>query len=254
MTAVLGVIPARYGATRFPGKPLAPILGRPLILWVVEAAGRAKTLDSLVVATDHPGVADVVRTAGGQALLTRADHRSGSDRAAEVASLEAFREHQVVVNIQGDEPLLDPDHIERAVQALSRSPEAGLTTLAAPLELAQGASPDVVKVSVDQDGWAVDFSRDQERLPGDALVYRHLGLYVFRREALLRFATEPSSRREREERLEQLRALETSLRIVVVPVERPPGPAVDRPEDIPRVEAILGRRSPDKGVAGSTTR
>lgn len=241
----LGVIPARHGSTRFPGKPLAPILGRPMVQWVHERASRAIELDEVVVATDDERVAACVRGFGGRVVMTSPDHASGTDRVAEVArGIEAAS----YVNIQGDEPLIDPDAIDIAVRALLADDSADWSTLAAPL-LAAGelADPSVVKVVTDERGRALYFSRapipwDRSRGgEGGApprLGRRHVGLYALRRKALADFTAWGPSPLELCESLEQLRALEHGARIVVAEI---PGItlAVDHPRDVPAVEARL---------------
>jgi len=231
---VLGVIPARIGATRFPGKPLALLHGRPLVLHVLDRARACSALDRVVVATDSPEIARFVEEDGGEAMLTRPDHQSGTDRVAEVSS--RLPDYGAVVNLQGDEPTLDPRAIEAAFAPIVRG-EAVLSTLAhEETDLQAFASPDVVKVLVGPDGFARMFTREPlpEAMDGRAFL-RHVGLYAFERATLLRFAALPPSEGERAHRLEQLRALDHGIKIRVV---RTPwrSRGVDTPADLAALE------------------
>ncbi|MCU0788776.1 MAG: 3-deoxy-manno-octulosonate cytidylyltransferase [Verrucomicrobia bacterium] len=242
---ILGIIPARYASTRFPGKPLALIAGKPVLQHTVEQCRQARALSEVIVATDDERIA---RVASGwcQVEMTRPDHVSGTDRVAEVA---ARRTCNAVVNIQGDEPLVDPAVIDAVAQALT---EADMSTAATPIrDAAMLANPAVVKVVVGLDGHALYFSRSlipypreggEPRFPPQAPRHlRHLGIYGYRREALLRVVGWPVSPLEAAEKLEQLRALENGLPIRVVLVEDE-GIGVDTPDDVARVEALLERR------------
>lgn len=242
---VVGVIPSRYGSTRFPGKSLAVLCGRPLVQWVYERARQARGLDELVVATDDARIAQTVAAFGGRAVLTRPDHPSGTDRVAEaVAGMVA----DIVVNIQGDEPLVDPRAIEQVVGVLLREPEWDMATPAAPIRgERERDDPSVVKVVWDREGRALYFSRAAipfVREKGDSsgaeppVYWRHIGLYAYRRDFLGKLVAASPSRLEQLECLEQLRALHLGGRIKVVCVEAA-GPSVDTPEDIPRAEAAL---------------
>ena len=230
---VLGVIPARAGATRFPGKPLALLRGRPLLAHVWDRASRCAALDRVVIATDDAAILAAARGWGGEAVMTRADHASGTDRVAEVAARPGFDGYGVVVNVQGDEPLLDGDAIAAAVAPV-KAGEAPMATLAHLEDDAEAfASPHVVKVVVDGDGHAVLFSR--ERTGAAPPFLRHVGLYVFDRETLHAFTRLPPTESERAERLEQLRALGHGirLRVVITPwVSR----GVDTPADLAALE------------------
>ncbi|HMO65616.1 MAG TPA: 3-deoxy-manno-octulosonate cytidylyltransferase [Verrucomicrobiota bacterium] len=241
---LLGIIPARYAATRFPGKPLHPIAGRPLVQHVVERCRLARSLAEVIVATDDARIADAVRPFC-RVEMTRADHPSGTDRIAEVA---ARLDCDGVVNIQGDEPLMDPAAVDAVAAALA---DAEMTTAATPIrDPALWANPNVVKVVAALDGRALYFSRrtipylrDRADAPADAQVaafpfLHHLGLYGYRRAMLLRLVTFPVSPLEAAEKLEQLRALENGIAIRVVRVEHA-SPGVDTPADAARVEALL---------------
>jgi 3-deoxy-manno-octulosonate cytidylyltransferase (CMP-KDO synthetase) len=250
--ATLAVIPARFASTRLPGKVLADIHGKPMVQHVYERARRARRVERVVVATDDERVAAAVRGFGGEAVLTSPDHATGTDRMAEVAWEEAAG---VIVNVQGDEPLIDPAAIDLAVAGLDGDPGLALATLCIPLlDVAEMLSPSVVKVVSDARGDALYFSRSPipyVRVAGGGpaeaaaeavrrgLARRHLGLYAFRREALLRFASLPPVPHEEAEGLEQLRALHHGLRIRVVEFAGEAGPAVDTPEDLERVRALF---------------
>ena len=254
--AVVAIIPARYGSTRLPGKPLSEIHGKTLIERVYERVRGAKSLDRILVATDDDRIAAAVRAFGGEAVLTSPRHPTGSDRLAEAAR---ETEAEIIVNVQGDEPLMDPAGIDAAVRALREDPEADIATLSLPLRDAdEMLQSSVVKVVTDEAGRALYFSRCPiphvrgergERAAAAAAVARglarkHVGLYAYRREALMRFATLKPSPLEEAEGLEQLRALQHGMKIRVVPVDGEGGVAVDTPEDLERVRALL---LPQKG-------
>lgn len=252
----VAVIPARFASTRFPGKPLALLLGRPMISWVVDAARRAHSLCEVWVATDHPAILDAAVEAGAKGVLTSPECASGSDRAAEVArSVEA----DVFVNLQGDEPLVDPADVDALVAVFRGEASPEMATLAVPLDGANGAelwNPDVVKVVCSGAGDALYFSRSP--LPyfrdawgrsgygcaspaGGHRPLRHLGVYAYTRQALLAFPRLPRGALEQAESLEQLRALEAGWRIRVVGA-RSESLGVDRPGDVAGVETRLRKR------------
>jgi len=240
------VIPARYGSTRLPGKPLLDIGGRPMIQWVVDAACRSSATEVLV-ATDDARIAAAVadpRGHGSPAVLTRADHPSGTDRIAEVARLRGWSDDTIVVNVQGDEPQIPPALIDQVANLLVRDSRADLATLCTPIENAEEfANPNVVKVVSSADGAALYFSRApiphvrDADTAGHAGAFRHLGIYAYRVSALLRLTALPVSRLEALEKLEQLRALEAGMRIAVAVASARPGVGVDTPEDIERLRA-----------------
>ncbi|HYN86415.1 MAG TPA: 3-deoxy-manno-octulosonate cytidylyltransferase [Pyrinomonadaceae bacterium] len=254
---VVAVIPARYASSRFPGKPLAEIAGRPMVVRVAERARAARTVSRVLVATDDERVYEAARAHGFEAAMTRADHPTGSDRLAEVAAAMG-PEVSVVVNVQGDEPLLAPETIDRAVAALLCDDEAAVaTTFEKITEAADVLSPDVVKVVVDGRGRALYFTRSAVPFPREAArrhgslaaalaaepelistFRKHTGLYVYRREFLLEYAAWPASALERAESLEQLRILERGARIVLTEAARP-SIGVDTPEDLERVRAMF---------------
>ena len=239
---ILGVIPARYGSTRFPGKALARLAGKPMIQRVWERAREAKRLDRLVVATDDERILKTVKEFGGEAVMTAPELRSGTDRAW--AAAKGMRA-QIVVNIQGDEPLLTPPMINGLVDGLRKEPDAQMATLRYRMRGPEGyEDPNVVKVVTDEKGWALYFSRSPVPAFRSADVrtvvwYKHLGLYAYRRELLQRFVAWPPSALETAEGLEQLRALERGVRIKVL--DSPQNTiGVDTPADLKRVEAIIG--------------
>src|SRR5256885_268752 len=241
---VLGLIPARYASTRFPGKPLHPIAGKPLIQHVVERCKLAKSLSEVIVATDDARIRDVVRKFC-RVEMTRPDHPSGSDRIAEVAARCAC---EAVVNIQGDEPLIEPNVIDAMVAALAVNEMSTAATLIG--EPAEYDNPNVVKVVVNSAGRALYFSRRTIPYLRDAATgsaseqlaafpfLKHLGIYGYRRETLLRLVKFPVSPLEAAERLEQLRALENGIQIAVAKVNYD-SVGVDTPEDAAHVERIL---------------
>ena len=244
---ILGIIPARFASTRFPGKPLHPIAGKPLIQRVVEQCRRARSLAEVIVATDDERIAAVARGFC-RVELTREDHPSGSDRIAEVA---ARCECDAVVNIQGDEPLIDPAAIDAAVLTLLDDEESPMGTLAKRIEdFSEIMNPNVVKVVMGRDGRALYFSRSP--IPydrgGGAVYFKHIGLYVYRREFLLEYSSLPMGPLEKVEKLEQLRALENGYTIKVAETEYESW-GVDTPEDLVRVEQLFKTR----GVWPSTS-
>jgi len=232
MASVLGVIPVRLASKRFPEKALASLDGRPLVFHVYVRALRARTLDHLVVATDHPRIAEAVRAFGGEVQMTRGDHLTGSDRVWEVASGTDYGQ---IVNIQGDQPLVDPACIDACVEALAET-GVDMATAAAPL-IDSDAPSSTVRVVTDPQNFALSFSRRSHADRGPN--YRHIGIYAFQRATLERFASLPRAESEIREGLEQLRVLEYGGRVKVVCVDSA-APAVDRLEDL---QAIRDRVS-----------
>jgi 3-deoxy-manno-octulosonate cytidylyltransferase (CMP-KDO synthetase) len=244
--SILAVIPARYASTRLPGKPLVPLGGKPMIERVWERVRQARSVSSVVVATDDERIRSAVEAFGGEVAMTRADHRSGTERVAEVAA--ARSDAEILVNVQGDEPLIEPAAIDAAVEAILSDAAVNVATLAVPItNPGDIMDPNVVKAVLDFDGNALYFSRapipwvrDREG-PVHARHLKHLGLYVFRRAALLEFPTFPQGDLERIEQLEQLRWLENGYRIRVAETEYD-SVSVDMPEDVARVEQLLAQR------------
>lgn len=242
---VVGVIPSRWGSTRFPGKSLALIGGRPLLAWVVERARLARRLDEVLVATDDDRIAAAARACGATAVMTRPEHPSGTDRIA-----EAIRDipAEVVINVQGDEPLIDPGLIDAVAGVLAGPEEWDMATAASPLHTAEELhNPDVVKVVRAQDGRALYFSRSAIPFvrgsaagfePVAGVHLRHVGLYGYRRAFLERLVKTPPCALEDLEKLEQLRALALGARMAVLDggVD---GIGVDSPADVPKAEALL---------------
>ena len=236
----VAIIPARYSSTRFPGKPLADIAGRPMIEHVYRRAAAARGVDAVVVATDDERIAAAVERFGGAARMTAPDHRTGTDRIAEVA--RQLDTCEVIVNVQGDEPLIEPEMIAEVVDPLATDPAVLMTTSRRALtEGADYSNPHVVKVVVDRNGDALYFSRSpipyvRDEAPGG--VFRHVGLYGYRRQFLLDFAALPQTPLETAESLEQLRALEHGYRIRTVATHYD-SIGVDTPEDLERVRRHL---------------
>ena len=256
MNAVV-VIPARFGSTRFPGKPLADLAGKPLIEHVYHRACQAD-VDEVIVATDDSRIQEAVIAFGGRCIMTDPGHRSGSDRLGEVAlGLDAG----IVVNVQGDEPLIDPEIIDAVIAPLRKESPPDIVTVAVPVaNKDEYLDRNVVKVVTDTEGLALYFSRSPipygwEPGPDAALntglntglntALRHVGIYAYRKESLLRFVSLPPGKLELQEDLEQLRALENGMRIAVIRREEFTGIGVDRPEDLERVRKIM--RSNDMG-------
>jgi 3-deoxy-manno-octulosonate cytidylyltransferase (CMP-KDO synthetase) len=240
--AVVVVIPARYASSRLPGKPLVALGGKPMVQRVYERAKLAQTATRVVVATDDQRIVDAVKAIGGEARMTRPDHRTGTERIAEVAAHEPG---DVFVNVQGDEPLIDPLAIDTAVGALLEEPAAQLATVATAIRHAADImDPNVVKTVLDFDGNALYFSRapipwvrdTQQKI--HVKYWKHLGLYVFQREALLEYPTLPHGELEKIEQLEQLRWLENGWKMRVAEVTHD-SVSVDVPEDVARVEKML---------------
>lgn len=239
----MGIIPARWASTRLPGKPLTPLCGVPLVVWTARRAAQARTLDSLCVAVDDERIQKAVEAAGFKAVMTASDHPSGTDRIAEAAaSLDA----DIVVNVQGDEPLMDPALIDRLVDALSDADDWDMATAVCPLaDPADIQNPSVVKAVTAQDGRALYFSRapiPYRRDPEDpAPAYvRHIGIYAYRRAFLETLVRTPPCAMEQNEKLEQLRALYIGGRIRVLETDDV-GIGVDTPEDVSKAEAALRR-------------
>jgi len=241
----IGIIPARYGSTRFPGKALAPLAGKPMIQWVYERCQSTPVLSELVVATDDERIRSAVQAFGGRAAMTRADHPSGTDRLAEVVAPRP--DVDIVVNIQGDEPLIEPESIERALAPMVEDRTIPMSTLRVKIEEAQEiADPNVVKVVVDLKGFALYFSRlpiphQAYSTKGGGVYWKHVGMYVYTRDFLLTYAGLPRTDLEQRERLEQLRVLEHGYRIAC-PETPFDSIGVDTPEDLARVEGVVRER------------
>ncbi|MDF7826786.1 3-deoxy-manno-octulosonate cytidylyltransferase [Pontiellaceae bacterium B12227] len=247
MNKIAGVIPSRWGSTRFPGKSLALISGKPMVQWVVERVKQAKRLDAVIVATDDQRIADCVQSLAipdVQVAMTRADHPSGTDRIAEaVQSLEV----DAVINVQGDEPLIDPSLIDELAEVIA-SNEWDMATAATPIvDEQQITDPSVVKALFNRHGQALYFSRstiphirEPEGFPMSGIYWRHIGIYAYRRDYLLKLVQEPVCDLENLEKLEQLRALDMGCRMKVIKTEDF-GIGVDTPSDVAKAEALLAQ-------------
>lgn len=245
------VIPARYASQRLPGKPLADLCGKPLILHVCERA-RESGAERVLVATDDARIRDVCEAQGVEVAMTRNDHVSGTDRIAEVAANLNWQDEDIVVNLQGDEPLMPAPAIRQVAGLLDARPAAHMATLCTPIhELAEFLNPNVVKLLADEAGMALYFSRapvpwsregaaaglaSQQSCAG---ALRHIGLYAYRAGALRQLAATSACELEQIEKLEQLRALWSGLRIAVDVAREPPGPGVDTAEDLARVATLM---------------
>ena len=243
---VVGVIPARWGSTRFPGKSLAPLCGKPLIQWVVEGTRKARSLDELIVATDDRRIRDAVEGLGVRVAMTRPDHATGTDRIHEAAQGSGA---DIVINIQGDEPLIRAELIDELAGVLRGDAGWDMATAARPIDSERDVqAPSVVKVVFDASGRAMYFSRapipyvrDAGAAGNEPLHWCHIGIYAYRAAFLDRFVRAPQSPAERAESLEQLRALHMGARIAVVRAAEK-GIGVDTPEDVPYVEELLKKR------------
>lgn len=247
MSRIVGVIPSRWGSTRFPGKSLVLIAGKPMIQWVVERVKQAKRLDAVVVATDDRRIADCVQALGingVQVAMTRPDHPSGTDRIAEaVQGLDI----DAVINVQGDEPLIDPLLIDELAEVIS-SGEWDMATAATPIEHEEQINdPSVVKALFNRHGQALYFSRstiphirEPQGVSRTGVYWRHIGIYAYRRDYLLQLVAEPPCTLENLEKLEQLRALDMGCRMKVIKTQDF-GIGVDTPSDVAKAEALLAK-------------
>jgi 3-deoxy-manno-octulosonate cytidylyltransferase (CMP-KDO synthetase) len=245
----IAVIPARYGSSRLPGKPLLQIAGKPMIEWVYRQTSSSGASE-VIVATDDERIAAACRAFGAPVELTSAEHPSGTDRIAELARRFKWDDDQIVVNVQGDEPLISPLSIAQVARLLAWRPQATIATLMAPLGSdTEFRDPNIAKVVTDRDGWALYFSRAPIPWPRDGgmpLVRRHIGLYAYRAAGLKAISDSPPCALEEAEKLEQLRALWLGFKIIVADAVEPPSPAVDTPEDLDKIRRIL-ERAPLRG-------
>ncbi len=241
MRPAVGVIPVRYGAQRFPGKPLAPILGRPLVQWVYENSRQARRLEKLVVATDDERIRETALSFGAEVCVTSPHHASGTERVAEAI---AAYDLPIVINIQGDEPLIRGDMIDALVDALQDESLPMATLTRANFDLTRAGDPNTVKIAIDTQGFALYFSRSPLPHGAEDFFWEHIGIYGYQRDFLLQFCRLPDSRLEKAERLEQLRALEHGFRLKVLSTPHQTL-SVDTPEDIIRLERYLKERGHD---------
>ena len=233
LDAAIAIIPARFNSTRFPGKPVVQIDGKTLIEHVYRRVEQASLVSRIIVATDDPRIADAVERFGGTVMMTRNDHQSGTDRLAE--AVEDLEPDTLVVNVQGDEPMIEPGDIDQAITA-ARLEDAEIVTLMTKMEPASEDDPNRVKVVTDRNGMALYFSRS--KIPSGGTCFLHLGLYVYRVSFLRRFTKLQRTPLEIAERLEQLRALEHGYRIRVVEVESESW-GIDTPEDLERFKETI---------------
>jgi 3-deoxy-manno-octulosonate cytidylyltransferase (CMP-KDO synthetase) len=259
---ISAIIPARYGSTRFEGKPLADILGKPMIQYVYEGVRQSKLIDEVIVATDDQRILEAVQAFGGKAIMTSPTHVTGTDRVAEVARK---LKSEIIVNVQGDEPLINGSFIDKAIRPLLADDNLQMSTLMTRIEeVRDWLNPHIVKVVVDQKNFALYFSRSPIPFPRDLQigrlesnpfgtsrplpkrVFKHIGVYVFRRKFLLLFSKMKVTPLEKLEKLEQLRALENGYRIKVTPVNYEPL-SVDTPEDLRKVIAYFSHLNKNAG-------
>ena len=247
------IIPARFASTRLPGKPMLNIGGKPMVIHVADRA-RASGAAEIIIATDHADIEQAAQRHGYTAMLTRPDHASGTDRIAEVTARRNYPPERIVVNVQGDEPLIEPDVIRGVAQQLADRPDTAIATACCPVtEAAQLVNPNVVKVVLDKDGYALYFSRapipyarDEfasgiSSIPAGLPVYRHIGIYAYRSAFLAGYSRLAPAPIEQFEALEQLRALWHGHHISVAVTTVAPHAGVDTVEDLARVKAILSR-------------
>jgi 3-deoxy-manno-octulosonate cytidylyltransferase (CMP-KDO synthetase) len=242
---IVGIIPARFASTRFPGKPLRLLSGKPLIQWVVEVAARSSSLTDFYVATDHEGIAELCKKINVKFIMTSSASATGTDRVFEAS--QQLQKNGVafdaVINIQGDEPLLPVEYIDLLAQAFVKEPGLQMATLAHPLSEDDLENKNAVKVLIDQHRYAIYFSRfpipfSREKYVSTSSVQKHVGLYGFSIDFLNRFCQEPQSLIEKSESLEQLRALDMGAKIKVISVDKPTH-GVDTPEDLEKIEKLL---------------
>ena len=234
------IIPSRYASTRLHAKPLIEVNGKPIIQWVYEKASMVKGADTVIVATDHEEIFNCVKSFGGNVEMTKVDHKCGSDRIAEVA--ERHTDMEYIVNLQGDEPMITPDSIDGVIKALKTNDNADIATLLRVIEDKKEAdNPNLVKCVKDKNGFALYFSRSKipfERNEGEAVYYGHIGLYGYRRDALFKMTKLNQTMLEKSESLEQLRALESGMKIITSVVDfKPIG--IDTKEDVEEFEKAL---------------
>lgn len=242
------IIPARFGSSRFPGKPLVDINGKPMVVRVMEKA-IASGADRVIVATDHLKVLETVKNAGGEACMTRDDHQSGTERLAEVITFFNIKNREIVINMQGDEPFISPDLVSQVAENLSKS-KAVIATLATPIvEEADVNDPHIVKVIIDAYSYAIYFSRATIPWSSDSFFYnskyttrnkflRHIGIYAYHAEFILRYTALPPSPIEKIESLEQLRALWYGEKIHVALASKVPGIGIDTPEQFEKIRTL----------------
>ncbi len=236
------IIPSRYASTRLHAKPLIEVEGKPIIQWVYEKASAVKQADEVIVATDHEEIYNCVKSFGGHVEMTREDHKCGSDRIAEVA--QRHPEMDYIVNLQGDEPMITPESIDSVITALKTGENADIATLLRVIDDEKEVeNPNLVKCVIDNNNFALYFSRSKipyERNFGEAVFYGHIGLYGYKREALFKMTSLPQTMLEKTESLEQLRALQSGMRIITSIVNfKPIG--IDTKEDVEEFKKAVGK-------------
>ena len=249
---IVVIIPSRYQSTRFEGKALALISGKPMVQWVYERSVQAERVDDVAVATDDQRIVDVVETFGGKAIMTSDDNRSGTDRVAEAAAIMGLIPDDIIINVQGDQPLLDPRSLDQVVSPFFNESDIEMSTLGFPIvNEREITDPKDIKVVFDQNGFALYFSRSTIpfcRDPGVEFdTYKHLGIYAYTRRFLEIYRSLPIGKLEEIEKLEQLRAIEYGhpIRVVVTPYD---SPEVDLPVDIERIERKIKQMGDEAGV------
>lgn len=241
MNRAAAVIPVRYDSQRFPGKALAPILGKPMLQWVYEGVKEARQIDKVIIATDDRRILQAAQAFGAVAVMSSRDHGSGTERAAEVAQ---NIDNNIIINVQGDEPLVSGRMIDSLVEMMADKDNVMASLMTRVDEVVSINDPNMVKVAVDKDGYALYFSRSPLPYRASDFFHLHIGIYGFQRDFLLRFPGLRPSRLERTEKLEQLRVLENGFRIRMIEVPHP-ALSVDTPQDIIMVEEILTKRFHD---------
>lgn len=247
-------IPARYKSSRFPGKPLADILGKPMIEHVYDKASRSKKAEEVVVATDDLRIYSVVKGFGGNVVMTSNEHQSGTDRITEAAEK---MNGEIFINLQGDQPLISPENIDLLIEKMVREPACDIATLCQPISRAEAENPNIVKVVMSADGRALYFSRslipyDRGEVSGE-IYHKHVGIYGYRRHILEQYKKLPYSRLEHQEKLEQLRLMEAGYTIDVLTTDKGDDQGVDTPEDLEIVEKILRQKQQSENMSVGNT-
>lgn len=234
------IIPSRYASTRLHAKPLIEVGGKPIIQWVYEKASASKLADKVIIATDHEAIYNCAKQFNANVEMTSPDHKSGSDRIAEVA--KKYEEFSFIINLQGDEPMITPESIDSVISVLKNNNDADISTLIRKIDAAEAENPNLVKCVTDDNGYALYFSRSKipyERNEDEAVFYGHIGLYGYKREALFKMTSLPQAMLEKAESLEQLRALQSGMRIITAIATCAPI-GIDTQEDIENFKKVVG--------------
>lgn len=235
------IIPSRYASTRLHAKPLIEVEGKPIIQWVYEKASASKLADKVIIATDHEAIYNCAKSFNANVEMTSTEHKSGSDRIAEVAA--KYKEFEYIINLQGDEPMITPESIDSVISVLHNNENANISTLIRKISAKEAENPNLVKCVTDNNGYALYFSRAKipyERNENEAVFYGHIGLYGYRREALFKMTSLPQSMLEKTESLEQLRALQSGMRIITTVADCAPI-GIDTQEDIENFKKVAGK-------------